>query len=349
MGRIEEVEEELRAQPSRFLVTGAAGFIGSHLVESLLSMGQEVVGLDSYVTGKLENVAQVLAAAPPEAKARFRMMEGDIRDPKACIEACQGADVVLHQAGLGSVPRSLKDPLATHLANVDGTLNLLLAAREAGVRRLVYASSSSVYGDHPDLPKVEDRIGRALSPYALTKRIGELYAGIVADCYGQETIGLRYFNVFGRRQDPEGAYAAVLPKWTAALLQGKPVAIFGDGETSRDFCFIGNVVQANLLAAMAPAGSPAVNQIYNVACGQRTTLGELFSLVRSELARFDPSVLKLEPDFQPFRPGDIRHSLADIGKAASLLGYEPRWFVREGLAETMPWYVQRARDESIQL
>ncbi len=343
MTRFAEVERELRTSPRRFLVTGGGGFIGSHLVERLLALGQEVVALDSFITGKRENLQQVLAAASPEARARYRLLESDLRDPAASVEACKGVEVVLHQAALGSVPRSLKDPLASHLANVDGTLHLLLAARDAGVRRVVYASSSSVYGDSAELPKREERIGRALSPYALTKRIDELYAQLFGDCYGLESIGLRYFNVFGRRQDPEGAYAAVLPRWISALLGGKPVAIYGDGETSRDFCYIDNVVQANLLAALAPPGSEAVKQVYNVAVGERTTLRELFCLVRAELARFDPAVLQCEPDLQPFRAGDIRHSLADIDKAGRLLGYQPEWRVAQGLAATMPWYVERAR------
>jgi len=343
MARINEVEAALRDRPRTFLVSGAAGFIGSHLVERLLVLGQRVVALDSFITGKRENLEEVLAAAPTDARQRFRLLEADVRDAAACAEACRGADVVLHQAALGSVPRSLADPLATHLANVDGTLQLLIAARDAKVARVVYASSSSVYGDHPDLPKVEERIGNALSPYALTKRIDEMYAQIFAGCYGVEGIGLRYFNVFGRRQDPQGAYAAVLPRWTAALLEGRPVAIYGDGETSRDFCFVGNVVQANLLAATVPERSAAVNQVYNVACGERTTLRELFAMLRAEVARFDSRAAVREPDFQPFRPGDIRHSLADVSKARRLLGYEVVQSVREGLVETVPWYVEEAR------
>jgi UDP-N-acetylglucosamine 4-epimerase len=341
MNFIDEIEAGLRARPRSFLVTGAAGFIGSHLVERLLSLGQRVVALDSFVTGKRENIQQVLAGAPAGSSDRFRLLEADTRDPAACAEGCRGVDVVLHQAALGSVPRSIADPLATHQANVDGTLQLLIAARDAKVGRFVYASSSSVYGDHPDLPKVEDRIGNPLSPYALSKRAGELYAGVFAACYGFESIGLRYFNVFGRRQDPQGAYAAALPRWTAALIEGRPAVIFGDGETSRDFCHVSNVVQANLLAASA--GPSAVNQVYNVACGERTTLRELFSLLRAEISRFQPAVASRDPEFQPARAGDIRHSLADVSKARRMLGYEVLRTVRAGLEETVPWYVEKAR------
>lgn len=343
MARIDEVEQELRGRPRRFLVTGAAGFIGSHLVERLLALGQEVVGLDSFVTGKRENIEDVLASASQDVRSRFRLVEGDICDPAVSAEACRGAEVVLHQAAIGSVPRSIKDPLTTHRANVDGTLRILMTARDAGVTRVVFASSSSVYGDHAELPKMEERIGRALSPYAVTKRVGELYAGVFAECYAQESIGLRYFNVFGKRQDPEGPYAAVLPRWTAALLEGRPVTIYGDGETSRDFCFVGNVVQANLLAALAAPRSVAVNEIYNVAYGARTTLRDLFNLLRTEVARFEPRALRQEAELQSFRAGDIRHSLADIGKAQRLLGYRPRWSVQEGLRETTAWYAQRAK------
>src|SRR5947207_6573103 len=279
MARIDEVEAALRVQPRTFLVTGAAGFIGSHLVERLLALGQRVVALDSFVTGKRENIEQVLAAAPDDAHQRFRLLEGDVRDAAACAEACRGADVVLHQAALGSVPRSIADPISTNASNVDGFLNMLVAARDAGVGRFVYAASSSTYGDHPALPKVESAIGRPLSPYAVTKLVNELYAGVFARCYGLPSIGLRYFNIFGARQDPDGAYAAVIPRWIRAMLVGEKVVINGDGETSRDFCYIDNAVQANLLAALTEEPD-AINQVYNIAVDERTSLNRLFQLLR---------------------------------------------------------------------
>jgi UDP-N-acetylglucosamine 4-epimerase len=322
-------------------VTGAAGFIGSHLVEHLLRLGQRVVGLDNFATGHRRNLEEVLALVSPAEAARFRFQEGDIRVPEACARACEGADVVLHQAALGSVPRSIADPVQTHDVNVTGFLRVLLAARDAGVRRFVYASSSSVYGDHPGLPKVEDRIGRPLSPYAVSKLADEEYAQAFAGCYGLELVGLRYFNVFGPRQDPDGPYAAVMPRWFAALLHGREVAIHGDGETSRDFCFVENVVQANLFAATT-ADPAALAQTFNVACGERTTLNELFQLIRERVARIRPEARDARPTYGEFRPGDVRHSLADVGKARRLLRYAPAFSVRDGLERTAPWYASSA-------
>ncbi len=337
----DELQSRLRASPKRWLVTGGAGFIGSNLVERLLRLGQSVTVLDNLSTGYLKNLEAVRASVGEESAARLRFVQGDIRDPAVCHKACEGAELVLHQAALGSVPRSLKDPLTSHLVNVDGTLHMLLAARDAKVQRFVYASSSSVYGDHPGLPKVEASIGRPLSPYAVTKRVDELYAQNFLHAYGLETIGLRYFNVFGRRQDPNGPYAAVIPKWIDSLLRGEECLINGDGETSRDFCFIDNVVQANLLAACAPAGSEAVGEVFNIAFGERTTLTELHGMLRARLEARDVSTLP--PRYQDFRAGDVRHSLADTSKAQRLLGYRPTHSVAKGLDETMDWYVAQAR------
>ncbi len=335
--RFAEVREALRREPRRWLVTGAAGFIGSNLVEALLRLDQEVVGLDNFSTGHPHNLDEVRAAAGERA-ARFRFVDGDIRDAASCREACQGVDFVLHQAALGSVPRSLADPVATNESNVTGFLNMLVAARDAGARRFVYAASSSTYGDHPGLPKVEDAIGRPLSPYAVTKLVNELYASVFQRSYGVETIGLRYFNVFGRRQDPAGAYAAVIPRWVGNLLEGEPCQINGDGETSRDFCYVDNVVQANLLAATAPAD--ATGEVYNVAVGERTTLNQLFAMIRDGLAEHDPRIADARPEYRDFREGDVRHSLADITKARTRLGYHPTRSVREALGEALLWYVQ---------
>jgi UDP-N-acetylglucosamine 4-epimerase len=342
MTRWMSLREELRARPRRWLVTGAGGFIGSHLAERLLSLDQEVTGLDNFATGRRENVEAVKAAVTPAQAARYRFVEGDIRDPLACGRACEGAQVVLHQAAMGSVPRSIKDPITSHEVNVTGFLRVLEAAREASIRRVVYASSSSVYGDHPALPKVEDATGHALSPYAATKQTDERYAEVWARCYGLEPVGLRYFNVFGPRQDPSGAYAAVVPLWFSGLFHGREVALFGDGETSRDFCFVENVIQANLLAATTThPGAPG--QAFNIACGDRTTLKELFGLVRERVARHEPSAAKREPVFRDFRPGDIRHSLANIEKARTVLGYEVAVTVAAGLDLAAPWYLAEAK------
>ncbi|WP_300450829.1 SDR family oxidoreductase [Accumulibacter sp.] len=330
----------LAEQPARWLVTGSAGFIGSHLVESLLGLGQTVVGLDNFATGHRSNLDEVRSLVTPEQWLRHSFIEADIRDPDACREACRGIDFVLHQAALGSVPRSLANPLATNAANVDGFLNILVAARDAGVKRFVYAASSSTYGDHEALPKVEERIGRPLSPYAVTKLVNELYAEVFGRCYGFASIGLRYFNVFGARQDPEGAYAAVIPRWTRAMLTGGPVTIYGDGQTSRDFCFVDNAVQANLLAATTDDPA-AVNQVYNVAVDDRTSLNQLFEVLRDALTELRPEVRHLRPIYGDFRPGDVRHSQADIGKARRLLGYFPSHRLAEGVRAAMPWYLSR--------
>lgn len=335
--RYSEVLENLRAQPKRWLVTGCAGFIGSNLVETLLENGQTVVGLDNFATGHQRNLDEVKNNVAPEAWARFSFIEGDIRNLDACRQAVQGADYVLHQAALGSVPRSLNDPITSNEVNVSGFLNMLVAARDAQVKSFVYAASSSTYGDHEALPKVEDRIGRPLSPYAVTKYVNELYADVFARSYGFNTIGLRYFNVFGRRQDPNGAYAAVIPKWVAAMIKNQDVTINGDGETSRDFCFIENVIQANILSAIATG--EAVNQVYNVAFNARTSLNQLFGYLANTLSENGIQYAK-SPVYGNFRAGDVRHSQADIGKAQRLLGYAPAYDIVNGLKKAMPWYVQ---------
>jgi UDP-N-acetylglucosamine 4-epimerase len=331
----------LREAPKRWVVTGVAGFIGSNLLETLLCHDQWVVGLDNFATGHRRNLALVEQVVTPAQWARFRFIEGDIRDLPSCHAACASADYVLHQAALGSVPRSINDPVTTNAVNVDGFLNMLVAARDAGVARFVYAASSSTYGDHPGLPKVEDLIGKPLSPYAVTKYVNELYAEVFTRTYGVASIGLRYFNVFGPRQDPEGAYAAVIPKWAAAILAGDTVYINGDGDTSRDFCFVANAVQANLLAATS--NSAAANQVYNVAVGDRTTLNELYTLLASRLVAHQPTLTPPAPPVnRDFRAGDVRHSLADISKARSLLGYAPTHRIRDGLDAAARWYVRGA-------
>jgi len=338
MGAYQEIQAQLRNSRRNWLVTGVAGFIGSNLLEALLKLDQRVVGLDNFATGHRHNLDQVRAAVSADQWSHFRFVEGDIRQPGDCRDACAGIDYVLHQAALGSVPRSLEDPLTTNAANIDGFLNMLVAARDARVRRFVYAASSSTYGDHPGLPKVEDRIGKPLSPYAVTKLVNEQYADVFARAYGFKTIGLRYFNIFGPRQDPDGAYAAVVPKWTAAMMAGETVWINGDGETSRDFCYVANAVQANLLAATGEHAE-AANQVYNVAVGDRTTLNELFEAIRALLAPRFPHLAGFRPSYRDFRAGDVRHSLADITKARTLLGYEPSHRIGDGLGEAMDWYV----------
>jgi UDP-N-acetylglucosamine 4-epimerase len=337
MAAIDKVKTDLFREPRKWLITGVAGFIGSNLLEELLKLGQNVVGLDNFSTGKPENLEDVEREIGPENWMRFRFMEADIRNLEDCREACKGQEVVLHEAALGSVPRSIDDPIRTNQSNIDGFLNMLVAARDAKVKRFVYAASSSTYGDHPGLPKVEDRIGRPLSPYAVTKYLNELYADVFGRIYGLESIGLRYFNVFGKRQDPEGAYAAVIPKWIGQLLNGERPVINGDGETSRDFCFIDNVVQANLLAATT-GNAEAVNKVYNIACGERTTLNQLFDLIRESLVPFSPDVATTEPEYGPFRKGDVKHSLADIRRAVQLLLYEPQYSVSHGMKIAMAWY-----------
>jgi len=341
------MDVSLPTSPKTWLVTGAAGFIGSSLVEALLTGGQRVVGLDNFATGFRHNLDDVAARVGPEAAERFSLVEGDIRDGDACRRACAGADIVLHQAALGSVPRSVADPLTSHEVNVDGFVQMLLAARDAGVKRFVYASSSSVYGDHPALPKREDEIGTPLSPYAVTKRTNELYARTFQDHYEFETVGLRYFNVFGRRQDPHGAYAAVIPKWVGRLLAGEPCTIFGDGETSRDFCYVDNAVQANLCAGLAPP--EATGTVYNVAVGERTTLVELYDAIASGLRALRPDLDVPPVEFGPFREGDVRHSLADVSRAAERLGYAPTHTAQEGLAEALDWYVRHLQPTPVNL
>lgn len=313
-----------------------AGFIGSNLAEALLGAGQKVVGLDNFATGHRRNLEELRAAVPDQYDANFRFTEGDIRDREVCDAAAEGVDTVLHQAALGSVPRSLADPLTSHDVNVTGFLNMLDAARRAGVRRFIYAASSSTYGDSPELPKREERIGNPLSPYAATKLANEIYASVYARSYGFKATGLRYFNVFGPRQDPDGAYAAVIPKWTAAMIGDELVTVNGDGETSRDFCYVANAVQANLRAALA--GDDAQGEIYNVAVGERTSLLQLFGLIRDALAQHQVHYSR-DPQMGEFRAGDVRHSLADVSKARSLLGYEPTHTVGEGMASAVPWYL----------
>ena len=366
----QQLQTRLPTEPRTWLITGVAGFIGSNLLEALLKLDQRVIGLDNFATGHQRNLDEVQTLVTSAQWANFSFIQGDIRELSDCQKACVGVDYVLHQAALGSVPRSLADPITTNATNISGFLNILTAARDAKVKSFTYAASSSTYGDHPGLPKVEDTIGKPLSPYAVTKYVNELYAEVFARCYGFNAIGLRYFNVFGPRQDPEGAYAAVIPKWIASLINGKPVYINGDGETSRDFCFFANVVQANLLAATAPAllplplgegrgeGSPdsdpnfshpaesPVNQVYNIAVGDRTTLNELYAQLHSNLLPLYPYLQGTRPVYREFRAGDVRHSLADIRKAAVLLGYVPTQRIGEGLALAMPWYVAQKTLES---
>ncbi|HLS41978.1 MAG TPA: SDR family oxidoreductase [Paenalcaligenes sp.] len=333
----EQALSQLRAQPTRWLVTGCAGFIGSNLLEVLLSNGQQVVGLDNFATGHQHNLDEVRDTVGPEAWANFQFIEGDIRDLATCQRACEGVHYVLHQAALGSVPRSLNDPLTTNEVNISGALNMMVAARDAHVRGYVYAASSSTYGDHPGLPKVEDRIGKPLSPYAVTKYVNELYADVFKRAYDFNSVGLRYFNVFGRRQDPNGAYAAVIPKWIAAMVAGEAITINGDGETSRDFCYIDNVIQANILAALAEGEATA--QVYNVAVNARTTLNQLYEYLKLTL-QSNGVAYDVAPVYGDFRAGDVRHSQADVSKAQKLLGYAPLYTIEQGLSQAMPWYLR---------
>ena len=338
--RYQEVMADLRAQPKVWLVTGCAGFIGSNLLETLLVLDQKVVGLDDFSTGHQYNLDEVEQSVTPEQWRNFTFHQGDIRDEKLCRRVTAGVDHVLHQAALGSVPRSLKDPITTNDVNIGGFLNMLVAARDAHVKSFVYAASSSTYGDLEALPKVEDKIGRPLSPYAVTKLVNELYADVFTRAYGFGSVGLRYFNVFGKRQDPNGAYAAVIPKWVSSMIRGEDVIVNGDGQTSRDFCFIENVVQANILAALAqPEG---INQVYNVAFSGRTSLNELFDYLAKALAN-NGIVYDKQPIYADFRAGDVRHSQADISKAQKLLGYEPLHDIVQGLEVSMPWYTQFLR------
>ena len=335
------VREQLRSAPKTWLVSGVAGFIGSNLLAELLALGQNVVGVDNFSTGHRSNLDDVLSRSP-HPTGRLRMIEGDIRDLETCRTACNGADYVLHHAALGSVPWSMDDPIRTNAVNVDGFVNMLVAAKDAGISRFVYASSSAVYGDTPDQPQREEAIGRPLSPYAASKTANETYALAFQMSYGLQAIGLRYFNVFGRRQDPTGAYAAVIPRWIASLLRGERCRIFGDGETTRDFCYVANVVQANLLAATADDVS-ATGQAYNVACAESVTLNQLFHMMRDRLALSNPRFSKAVPQYDPFRPGDIRFSCASIERARRMLSFSPTHDVGQGLAEALDWYVERAR------
>ena len=342
MTAYEQLLAELPKTPKTWLITGVAGFIGSNLLETLLKLNQRVVGLDNFATGHQRNLDEVQGLVTPAQWSNFKFIEGDICNLTDCQQACEGVDYVLHQAALGSVPRSVADPIATNATNITGFLTMLVAGRDAnggnGVQRFVYAASSSTYGDHPALPKVEENIGKPLSPYAVTKYVNELYADMFGKTYGLQSIGLRYFNVFGPRQDPNGAYAAVIPKWIASMIQGEPIYINGDGETSRDFCYVANAVQANLLAATAE-NPGAVNQVYNVAVGDRTTLNELYSHLRNALSPQFTHLQDAKSEYRDFRAGDVRHSLADISNAATWLGYQPTQRIGQGLTLAMPWYM----------
>jgi len=342
MTKYEQLQEHLKNNQNTWLVTGVAGFIGSNLLEKLLIINQKVVGLDNFDTGHQHNIDQAIEdankATGKDLGDNFKFINGDIRELNDCKQACNGVDYVLHQAALGSVPRSIEDPINTNRANIDGFLNMLVASKDAKVRRFVYAASSSTYGDHPDLPKVEDKIGNPLSPYAVTKVVNELYASVFAKTYGFKVIGLRYFNIFGKRQDPNGAYAAVIPKWVAAILNKEDVFINGDGETSRDFCYIDNTVQMNLLAATTD-NNEAADQVYNVALNDRTSLNKLYKMIEERLIQRTEGLKKKKPIYRDFRAGDVRHSLADISKAQSLLGYSPDYKIDQGLDEAMDWYI----------
>lgn len=340
MSAYHDLQRQLLANPKVWLVTGVAGFIGSNILEKLLQLNQRVIGLDNFSTGFQQNLEEVLERVTDQQRKLFNFVKGDIRDLDTCKECCNGVDIILHQAALGSVPRSINDPISSNQSNVDGFLNMLVAAKEAKVKRFVFASSSSVYGDLPDLPKVEERVGNPLSPYAVTKLVNELYAGVFGKIYDIQWVGLRYFNVFGPRQNPDGPYAAVIPKWFAGMLQGEEIFINGDGQTSRDFCYVANAVQANLLAGWVSAES-AVNQVYNVAFCQRTTLNELFSLIKSQVVKVKPDASNLSPIYMDFRAGDVRHSLADISKATQKLGYEPAYSVKDGIKEAADWYFKK--------
>jgi UDP-N-acetylglucosamine 4-epimerase len=340
MTRYELIQNQLRQSPKTWLVTGVAGFIGSHLLESLLQLNQLVVGLDNFATGHQRNLDEVQTLVTADQWAKFHFIQGDIRQLADCQKACDGVDYVLHQAALGSVPRSLADPIATNETNVSGFLNMLVAARDANVKSFTYAASSSTYGDHPALPKVEENIGKPLSPYAVTKYVNELYADVFARSYGFNTIGLRYFNVFGPRQDPNGAYAAVIPKWISSMIKNESIYINGDGDTSRDFCFVNNAVQANLLAATV-VNAEAVKQVYNVAVGDRTTLNELYAQLKANLLPLYSHLQNAVPVYRDFRDGDVRHSLADVSKATTRLGYVPTQRIAQGIELAMPWYIKQ--------
>jgi len=346
MTKYEQLQEHLKDNQNTWLVTGVAGFIGSNLLEKLLILNQKVVGLDNFDTGHQHNIDQAIQdannATGKDLSSNFKFINGDIREFDDCKQACSGVDYVLHQAALGSVPRSIEDPINTNRANIDGFLNMLVASKDANVKRFVYAASSSTYGDHPDLPKVEDKIGSPLSPYAVTKVVNELYANVFAKTYGFKTIGLRYFNIFGKRQDPNGAYAAVIPKWVAAILNKEDVFINGDGETSRDFCYIDNTVQMNLLAATTD-NDEAIDQVYNVALNDRTSLNKLYQMIEERLIQRTQGLEKKEPNYRDFRAGDVRHSQANISKAQALLDYQPKYTIEKGMDEAIDWYVRSLR------
>lgn len=339
----QQMQEHLKSNQHTWLVTGVAGFIGSNLLEKLLTLNQKVVGLDNFDTGNQFNINEAIKDANntsgKDLSNNFKFINGDIRRLKDCQKACDGIDYVLHQAALGSVPRSIEDPINTNKANIDGFLNMLVASRDSSVKRFVYAASSSTYGDHPDLPKTEDKIGNPLSPYAVTKLVNELYANVFSKTYNFKTIGLRYFNIFGKRQDPNGAYAAVIPKWVAAILKKEDVFINGDGETSRDFCYIDNTVQMNILAATTDSDE-ATDQIYNVALNDRTSLNRLYQMIEEKLIQRNSGLKKNKPIHRDFRAGDVRHSQANIKKAQELLNYKPNYMISEGLDEAMDWYVK---------
>ncbi|PTN12054.1 NAD-dependent epimerase/dehydratase family protein [Nitrosomonas aestuarii] len=345
MMRYQEIQQHLSNKQYCWLITGVAGFIGSNLLEALLKLNQKVVGLDNFSTGYQHNLDQTRDAVGSDMWRNFQFSQGDIRDFDECGAACKDIDFVLHQAALGSVPRSINDPILTNENNVSGFLNMLVAARDAKVKRFVYAASSSTYGDHPGLPKVESTIGQPLSPYAVTKYVNELYADVFARCYATQSVGLRYFNVFGPRQDPDGAYAAVIPLWISALIKNKPLYINGDGETSRDFCYIDNVVQANILSALI-SNEAAINQVYNVALNERTSLNQLYQMMRALLLEKFPHLEAHRPEYVDFREGDVRHSQADITKARSLLGFDPTHAIQEGLESAMNWYVANLSEKT---
>ena len=341
MTKYEELQEHLKSNQYSWLVTGVAGFVGSNLLEKLLTLNQKVVGLDNFETGYQDNIDQAIEDANKttnkDLSNNFKFINGDIRELEDCQKACGGVNYVLHQAALGSVPRSIENPINTNKANIDGFLNMLVASKDEDVKRFVYAASSSTYGDHPDLPKVEGKIGRPLSPYAVTKVVNELYAEVFAKTYGFKTIGLRYFNIFGKRQNPNGAYAAVIPKWVSAILKKEDVFINGDGETSRDFCYIDNAVQMNLLAATT-YNDEATDQVYNVALNDRTSLNQLYQMMEERLIQRTQGLEKKKPIYQDFRAGDVRHSQANIVKAQTLLGYQPKYYISQGMDEAMDWY-----------
>ena len=346
MNKYELLQKHLRENQKTWLVTGVAGFIGSNILEKLLILNQKVIGLDNFDTGYKRNVDQAIEDANNFSNMNndnnFKFIDGDIRNIDNCREACSGVDYVLHQAALGSVPRSIEDPINTNKANIDGFLNMIVASKDADVKKFVYAASSSTYGDHPDLPKKEDKIGNPLSPYAVTKLTNELYAKVFSETYGLKAVGLRYFNIFGKRQDPDGAYAAVIPKWISEILNKKEVFINGDGETSRDFCYVENAVQANLLAATTDDDN-AINQVYNVALNDRTSLNKLHQIIEEGLIKRKKGLEKMQPIYRDFRPGDVRHSQANIEKAETLLGYSPEYTVSKGLDKTMDWYIERTK------